>query len=74
MATSPMSADRQVLLRTVLADCDAQSASYACCIRRDSMLHSSPFVLGSSSRMRSSREHAPRMARANALKIASILW
>ena len=35
--------------------------------------HSRPLVLGSNSRMRSSREHAPRMARANALKIASIL-
>ena len=35
--------------------------------------HSNPFVLGSISRIRSSREQAPRSARANALKIASIL-
>ena len=35
--------------------------------------HSKPFVLGSISRIRSSREQAPRSARANALKIASIL-
>src|SRR5665213_1138012 len=36
--------------------------------------YSNPFVLGRSSRIRSSLEHAPRSARANALKIASILW
>jgi hypothetical protein len=41
------------------------------CGRR--LAHSNPFVLGSSSRIRSSREHAPRIALANALKIASIL-
>jgi hypothetical protein len=35
--------------------------------------HSNPFVLGSISRIRSSREQAPRRALANALKIASIL-
>src|SRR5579875_131945 len=36
--------------------------------------HSSPLVLGRRSRIRSSREQAPRMARAKALKMASILW
>jgi hypothetical protein len=35
--------------------------------------YSKPFVLGSISRIRSSLEQAPRNARANALKIASIL-
>ncbi len=38
-----------------------------------SLFYSSPFVLGSNSRIRSSREQAPRIALANALKIASIL-
>ena len=37
------------------------------------MIHSSPFVLGSISRIRSSLLQAPRIARANALKLASIL-
>ena len=42
-------------------------------VRRGNFFHSSPFVLGNISRIRSSLLHAPRMARANALKMASIL-